>query len=198
MKPSLVLLTMHIPPEEKHQRYDDAFATGFAVANGAWGTDILTVAHGVEGAWDLHATYDTSKKVPAEVIARDKNLDVALVRVKAHIPVVALGTSDGLEQEVGREVGVLGYPIPDEFQDEDLGPGTSVVSGRLSSLRKDAIEVTLPIVPGESGGPVFLADTGEIIGLAESRFEDEPSIGFALPIDDAKSFLHRTDAVHGF
>jgi S1-C subfamily serine protease len=58
--------------------------------------------------------------------------------------------------------------------------------------------VTLQIVPGESGGPVFLTDSGAIIGLADSRFDDERSIGFAVPIGDALHFLHRNDHAHGF
>ena len=53
--------------------------------------------------------------------------------------------------------------------------------------------MTLSIVPGESGAPVFIADTGEVVGVAESRFDEERSIGFALPIDDVKKFLHRVD-----
>jgi S1-C subfamily serine protease len=45
---------------------------------------------------------------------------------------------------------------------------------------------------------VFFARSGEIVGIAESRFDDEPSIGFAIPIDDAKKYLHHVDAAHGF
>jgi S1-C subfamily serine protease len=37
-----------------------------------------------------------------------------------------------------------------------------------------------------------------VIGIAESRFDEERGIGFALPVDDAKTFLHRVDAAHGF
>ena len=106
--------------------------------------------------------------------------------------------SKHLADEIGRQLGVLGYPVPDDFEDDDLGLATSLNVGRLSSLRKDALEVTVPIVPGKSGGPVFIAETGEIVGIAESRFDDERSIGFALPIDEAKTFLHKYDAVHGF
>lgn len=109
-----------------------------------------------------------------------------------------LGSSKHLADEIGRQLGVLGYPVPDDFEDDELGLATSLNVGRLSSLRKDALEVTVPIVPGESGGPVFVAETGEIVGIAESRFDDERSIGFALPIDEAKTFLHKYDAVHGF
>jgi S1-C subfamily serine protease len=108
---------------------------------------------------------------------------------------VQLGNSS--DAQPGRVVGLVGYPIPDQFDDEGLGLATSLSSGRVSSLREDAIEVTLQIVPGESGSPVFVADTGEIVGMAESRFDEERSIGFALPIEDAKKFLHKYDRAHG-
>jgi len=199
LHPSVVLLTMRVPPEHKSEKYDDAYSTGFVVATGNWGSDILTVAHAVDGAWNIRATIDNHEKARARLIALDKNLDVALVRTERRgLAVALLGSSRDLQNQLGRDVALLGYPIPDEFSDEELGLATSIVTGRLSSVRKGALEVTLPIVPGESGGPIFLVDTGEIIGLAESRFDDEHSIGFALPIDEAKKFLHRSDAAHGF
>jgi S1-C subfamily serine protease len=199
LQPSVVLLTMHVPPEKKSDGYDDAYATGIVIASGSWGSDILTVAHAVDGAWDMHATIRNLRKVPARVLALDNDLDVALVRTPAkNLPAVHINASGPLDGEIGRDVGLLGYPIPDEFEDEQLGLATSLGSGRLSSIRKGAIEVTLQIVPGESGGPIFLADTGRIIGIAESRFDDEHSIGFGLPIDDALRFLHKVDSQKGF
>jgi len=199
LRPSVVLLSMRIPPENKKDRYDDAYATGFVVASGGWGSDILTVQHAIDGAWDLHATIGNRAKTPATVVASDADLDLALVRTtRPHLPAMVLGSSRGLDRAVGREIGLLGYPVPDDFDDDDLGLATSLDTGRLSSVRKDALEVTLSIVPGESGSPIFIADTGEVVGVAESRFDEERSIGFAVPIDDAKRFLHRTDARHGF
>ena len=65
-------------------------------------------------------------------------------------------------------------------------------------MRKDALEVTSRSCRARAARPVFIADTGEVVGIAESRFDDERSIGFALPIDDVKQFLHRSDAAHGF
>jgi S1-C subfamily serine protease len=197
--PSVVLLTMKIPPEHKRDKYDEAFATGFVIASGAWGSDILTVAHAVDGAWDLHVTLGNHKRVPARVIATNADKDVALLRTKAaNLAVVKLGSSHDLRNVVGRQIGLLGYPVPDEFEDEDLGLATSLSSGLLSAVRNDAIEVTVAVIPGDSGGPIFLADTGDIVGLADSRFDDEPSIGFAVPVDDARTFLHRVDRAHGF
>ena len=88
--------------------------------------------------------------------------------------------------------------FPTSFKSEQLGLATSLGTGRLSSIRNDALEVTLQIVPGESGGPIFLIDTGKIIGLADSRFDDERSIGFAVPLGDVLHFLHKIDRDHGF
>lgn len=199
MKPSVVLLTMKVPGEKKSDGPDDAYGTGLVVASGAWGSDIVTDAHVVDGAWDLHVTIDNTAKVPAKIIAVDDDRDVALVRVaRTKLPAYPLGKAPDLSDQLGRVVGLLGYPIPDEFSDEQLGLQTSLNTGRLSSLRNDAIEVMMPIVPGESGAPVFLADTGEIIGLADSRFEDEHSIGFAVPLSDVLHFLHAIDREHGF
>ena len=201
LRPAVVLLSMRVPPENKKNRYDDAYATGFVVASGQWGSDVLTVQHAIDQAWNLHVTVANRWKAPARVLASNEDLDLALLRTpRRHLPVVSLGSSSALhlQGDVGREVGLLGYPIPDEFDDEGLGLATSLNTGRLSSIRNDALEVTLSIVPGESGAPVFIATTGEIVGVADSRFDDERSIGFAVPIDDAKKFLHRYDRDHGF
>jgi serine protease Do len=199
LRPAVVLLSMRVPPENKKDRYDDAYATGFVVASGNWGSDILTVQHAIDGAWNLRLTIGNRWKAPARVVASSEDLDLALLRTtRRQLPTVELGSSSHLQDDVGREVALLGYPIPDEFDDEGLGLATSLNTGRLSSLRKDALEVTLSIVPGESGAPVFIAETGEVVGVAESRFDEERSIGFALPIDDVKKFLHRYDRDHGF
>lgn len=199
VRPAIVLLTMKVPSDDKKYKDADEFATGIVIASGSWGSDILTVGHAVDGAWNMRATISNKTKISVALIALDKTLDIALLRTKTpSLHVLNLGTSARLRDELGRDIGLLGYPIPDEFEDEELGLDTSLATGRLSSVRKGAIEVTVPIVPGESGAPVFVIDSGELIGIAESRFDDEHSIGFALPIDDAKRFLHKTDAAHGF
>lgn len=196
LRPSVVMLSMLVPGDKPKDGPDDEYATGTVVASGAWGSDIMTVQHAIEGAWHLRITVDNKQKFPARVIAQNADLDIALVRTKrANLPVAELG--DVRDAQPGRMIGLLGYPIPDEFDDDGFDLATSLNSGRISSLREDAIEVTIPIVPGESGSPVFLSDTGEIIGIAESRFEDERSIGFALPISDAERFLHKYDRIHG-
>ncbi len=122
-------------------------------------------------------------------MAADARSDLALVAIATpNRPVASLGTSRNVAP--GTAIGVAGYPIPDAFTDEKLGIETSVFSGRVSSHRNDALELDLPVIPGESGGPVFDARSGVVLALAESRFDDEKAIGFGIPIEDAERFLH--------
>jgi len=190
LRPSVVLFTMKIPSDDpkKKGQWDDAYGSGVIVASGAWGSQILTEEHVVRDARDLHATVGEGVEIPVRVIASDRKKDVALVETsKPDLPVAVLGTSRSLEP--GMAVGVAGFPVPDYFQDEDLGVSTSIRAGRIASVRKHTVELDFGIIPGESGGPVFDASSGAVVGLAEWRFEDEKAIGFAIPIDDAKSFL---------
>ncbi len=190
LRPSVVLFTMQIPSDDPKKKgtWDDAYGSGLVVASGRWGSRLLTVEHVIRDARNLRATLRERRAVPVKVLARDVNADLALVAVDVpDMPPAKLGTARDIEP--GTAIGVAGFPIPDAFADEGLGVATSVYSGRVSSVRKDSLELDLPIIPGESGGPVFDAQTGAVIGLAESRFEEEKAIGFAIPIDDAVRFM---------
>ena len=80
LRPAVVLLSMRVPPENKKDRYDDAYATGFVVASGSWGSDVLTVQHAIDGAWNIHVTVANRWKAPARVVASNEDLDLALLR----------------------------------------------------------------------------------------------------------------------
>lgn len=191
LHPSVVLFTMKIPADDPKRKgeWDDAYGSGVVVASGAWGSRVLTDAHVIDGARDLQATIGDGPHAAARVVARTGD-DVDLALVDTAIPnrtVARLGTSAHLVP--GTAVGVLGYPIPDAFQDEKLTRTVSLYTGRIASVRNGALELDVPIIPGESGGPVFDAASGDVVGVAESRFDDERAIGFATPIDEAKRFL---------
>ena len=192
LRPTVVLFTMTIPSEDakraKRGERDDAFGTGVVIASDAHRSRILTVEHVIHDARDLRATLDETRAVPARVVAADAENDLALVDIDVpNRPIARLGTSARIEP--GTQVGIAGFPVPDEYQDEHLINKTTVFFGRVSSVRNDTVELQLPIIPGESGGPVFLADTGVVIALAQSRFDDERAIGFGVPIEDAERFL---------
>ncbi len=191
LHPSVVLLTMRIPADDAKRRgqWDDAYGSGVVVASGPWGARVLTDKHVIDGATHLEATIGDGARAPARVVATtDDALDLALLDVPIRDAKPApLGSS--AQVVPGTAIGVLGYPIPDAFEDEKLDRTVSLYTGRVASIRRGALEIEAPIIPGESGGPVFDATTGAVIGIAESRFDEERAIGFATPIDLAKAFL---------
>jgi S1-C subfamily serine protease len=192
LHPTVALFTMKIPADDPKRKgqWDDAYGSGVVVASGDWGSRILTDAHVIDGARGLRARVgDTGKSVPGRLVARSNDDDdLAIVDIPTpNLPVARLGSMEALEP--GRPVGVLGYPIPDAFEDEHLRTTVSLYTGRIASVRNGTIEVDMPIIPGESGGPVFDVETGTVIGIAESRFDEERAIGFATPVDVIDRFL---------
>jgi S1-C subfamily serine protease len=191
LHPSMVLFTMDIPADDPKRKgsFDEAYGSGIVVESGDWGSRILTDAHVVQDARNIVAEIGDSRKAPAHVVAVSNDRDdVAILDTRLpRVPTVTLGTARGLE--AGRAIGVMGYPIPDAFEDEHLGTKVSIYAGRIASVRDGSLELDVPIIPGESGGPVFDATSGAIVGIAESRFDEERAIGFATPIDIAAKFL---------
>jgi len=191
LEPSMVLFTMQIPADDPKRKgsFDEAYGSGIVVQSGAWGSRILTDAHVVADARHIMARIGDARKAPARIIAvSNDHDDVAILETSiAHVPVAALGTAKGIV--AGAPIGVMGYPIPDAFEDEHLGTKVSIYPGRVASVRDDSLELAAPIIPGESGGPIFDARTGAIIAIAESRFDEERAIGFGTPIDIAVKFL---------
>jgi S1-C subfamily serine protease len=190
LQPSVVFFQMEIPTDDAKRKgeWDDAYGSGFVIASDAKGADVLTDDHVIAQARNIRAVVaDNGKSVPITILARDGDKDLALVRVAIpNAKPVVLGRSADVVP--GQAVGILGYPIPDAYLDEKLKVAVSFVTGRVSAIRSDSLEITAPVIPGESGGPV-IDIAGRVVGLAESRFDEEHALGFATPIDTALAFL---------
>jgi serine protease Do len=148
---------------------------------------ILTNAHVVDGAASLTVTLDNGTKTPAKIMGLDAVLDLALIRVESSgpLPTAKLGDSSGIK--VGDEVVAIGNPIG---LDQTMTRG--IVSGLNRTLPgisdEPMIQTDAPINPGNSGGPL-VDRCGQVVGLNTLISEDAQSIGFAVPINAAKSVL---------
>jgi len=183
-----------------HGKIDDAYGSAFIVESGNWGTRIITAKHVVDDARNLRARIGDSLGARAvKIVAEDDREDLALLEVRdGNEKAVRLGDSHAVA--AGEAIGLLGYPIPDAFIDEGLGTTASFYSGHVASVRDagtpdETIELDLPVIPGESGAPVFTLD-GNVIGMAESRFDEEHAIGFATPVDVIERFLAAHPRAH--
>ncbi|RKU15827.1 hypothetical protein C6501_06610 [Candidatus Poribacteria bacterium] len=120
------------------------------------------------------------------VTATDKTNDLALLKVTAFgIKPLSLGDSDKVR--VGETVYVAGNPkgLEGTFSD-------GIISSRRDKLTKERLQMTAPISPGSSGGPV-LNRKGEVIGVSFAVYKslDAQNLNFAIPSKYLKKLLEQ-------
>jgi serine protease Do len=145
---------------------------------------ILTNFHVVDDVHSLRVRLHDGTPHAAEVLATDKEADLALIKIKPLRPlqVISLGTSSDLM--VGESVIAIGNAYGYEHSVTD---GRVSFKGRDVSLNKDTgykglIQTSAPINPGNSGGPL-LNLMGEVVGVNVAIRAGAQNIGFALPVD---------------
>jgi serine protease Do len=176
--------------------------TGFIVRSDGI---VVTNCHVVEGASSITVFLNgeaapQGRHLSARVIGSDCLHDLAVLKVDATgLPTVPLGRSSLLQ--LGQRVVAIGYAL-------DLTGGPTVTTGIVSSLDRTikaqdpgcdpqtcrggartyagVIQTDAAINPGNSGGPL-LDLQGQVVGIDTAGSQSAENIGFAIPIDDAKT-----------
>lgn len=166
--------------------------TGFIFTNDGY---ILTNKH---VASDLNASYTVftadGKKYDAKAVAQDPSNDLAIIKIEATgLPVVDLGDSDKLQ--VGQWVIAIGNALGQLQNTVTVG----VVSARERQLTaggygdqterlENLIQTDAAINSGNSGGPLVNMK-GQVVGINTAVANGAQSIGFAIPINSAKTAI---------
>lgn len=155
---------------------------------------ILTSQHVIEGATSIYVTLHDGRRLVARRIAADRRSDLAIIRInldaapaaeladaaelrRGHL-VFALGnplglSSDGQAAVSHGLISAMGRPLPERFgREEDRYYG-------------DMIQTTVPIHPGNSGGPLIDIH-GRVVGIVAAISTQDGAhegIGFAVPIN---------------
>ncbi len=148
---------------------------------------VITNHHVVDGAERITVRLASGQMLPATVVGSDPETDIALLRVRADrpLPAVVMGDSDTLR--VGEWVVAIGNPLAYEH---------TVTAGVVSYLGRKLFDSSLDryiqtdaaINLGNSGGPL-INTRGEVIGINAAISSRAPTIGFAIPINQARAIL---------
>jgi Do/DeqQ family serine protease len=152
---------------------------------------VVTNNHVIQGADDIKIALPDGREFPCEVLLKDENIDLAVLKIKGQqeFPVLAIGNSDAVE--VGDLVLAIGNPF---------GVGQTVTSGIVSALARNQvssgdvgffIQTDASINPGNSGG-ALMNMRGELIGINTAIFSrggGSNGIGFAIPANLVKVFV---------
>jgi serine protease Do len=186
----------------------EGVGSGIAIDNQG---HILTNYHVVDHARRLKVTLYDGRTFNAKVIGTDKLTDLAVLKIEHDsnnssnnnnnnnnpdnkaidsIPSAELGDSDNLK--VGQIVIAVGNPF-------GLTGGPTVTSGIISSLNRniefedgvlELVQTDAAINPGNSGGPLVNTN-GEVIAINTAKIPYAHGIGFAVPVNTAKTILQQ-------
>lgn len=148
---------------------------------------ILTNSHVVDQSKEVIVTLAGKDEYQAKVVGRDSKTDIAVLKIepKKALTAVPFGDSDRLR--VGDWVLAVGNPF---------GLNNTVTAGIVSAKGRvigagpydDFIQTDASINPGNSGGPLFNLQ-GEVVGINTAIDARGQGIGFAIPINIAKSLV---------
>jgi S1-C subfamily serine protease len=127
-------------------------------------------------------------------VARDTANDLALLKVdfaSDHVATLRVGV------RLGEEIAAFGYPLRGT-----LSAGGNFTVGNVSALaglknHSGQIQISAPVQPGNSGGPV-VDQCGNVIGVVVSNLGSHnkgaaQNVNFAISINVLTAFLHSHD-----
>ncbi len=174
------------------------FGSGFIISPDGY---ILTCAHVISGriGEPIVGINNKPSYPPAKVVIINEDYDVALLKVDTTKDVVKFELSSK-EIKTGDSVAVAGYPYDSNWRREGFEKKSSFVTANVSTIKRTKTKLTESLTrrvivldrtvnPGNSGGPLFYPDSGEVIGIVHGSFGIGTEIGLATPIDIAYTLL---------
>ena len=149
---------------------------------------ILTAQHVIDKAREIEVRLADSRRLPAQLIAADAQVDLAILKIvpDLDLPILVMGNSD--TARVGDLAVVFGYPFGRESA---MSLGVISRPGRTyaESASYEFIQTDAGAYAGGSGGPL-LNSQGHVIGMITMASE-RGNMGFATPINVIRKMIPR-------
>jgi hypothetical protein len=160
-----------------------SLGSGFCVGDGKLASNIHVIAGATRGYAKLVG--ENTKYDIEGIAALSAERDLVVVKISGGcLHALALGNSDAVQ--VGDSVYAVGNP---------QGLEGTFSQGIVSSIRElggnKLLQITAPISPGSSGGPV-LNEKGEVIGVSVATFREGQNLNFAVPSIYLKELLNKS------
>jgi len=148
--------------------------SGFALNSKGY---LITSLHMVNGADSIFIENKFTERSLATLVLSDPRLDLAILKVDNKENTKSWQPPFGLKEkagEVGDKVFTLGYPRREMVYGEGALSAGSGYSNDTSMY-----QISIPVNPGNSGGPL-LDEQGNIIGVIRGKISGAEATGFAI------------------
>ena len=185
----------YLPDEKSNQNAWKGNGSGFFLNKEGY---IATNYHVIEGASTLQANFTRNGKLesyPASVVVTDQQNDLAIIKINDSsfkmLPSIPYGLLSRTK-DTGSEVFALGYPMA-----SIMGEEVKFTDGKISSksgIQGDVrvYQISVPIQPGNSGGPLFDMD-GNVVGITSSGLNREyfksENVNYAIKASYLKNLM---------
>ena len=151
-----------------------ALGSGFVVAPGIVATNLHVIERASTGV--ARMVGQKASYVVEGTVSVDERHDLVLLKVRdLSAPALGLAKSDSVA--VGDTVFAVGNP-----QGLEGTFSAGIVSGNRATEGDRLLQVTAPISPGSSGGPV-LNVAGDVVGVAVATLASGQNLNFAIPVE---------------
>lgn len=183
LKQKMAVVTIYILDKDG---VDIASGSGFIIdSKGLIATNYHVISKVIEekNIFVIVRMEDGTLRYVESILLYDEINDLAILKIdggKSDLPKIKLATEITKQ---GQDIVVIGSP---------LGLETTVSTGIISGIReKGLIQITAPISPGSSGGPV-LNLRGEVIGITTFIIVGGQNLNFAIPIKYLSALMSET------
>ncbi len=151
---------------------------------------IITNNHVIGDATEIEVRFSDKTKLVANVVGKDPDTDLALLKVTASRPLPNARFGDSASVKVGQWVLAVGNPFGLD-RTVTLGVVSGIGRENMNLSRyENFIQTDASINPGNSGGPLFNL-RGEVIGINTAIINFAQGIGFAIPSNMAKQVIEQ-------
>jgi len=154
---------------------------------------ILTNHHVIEGAERLSVKLADGRTLRAEVVGSDPDTDIALIKVAGSGPFPFAMLGDSSKLRVGEWVCAIGNPLAYEHT-VTVGVVSFIGRKLFDPSLDNYIQTDAAISFGNSGGPL-INSRGQVIGINSAISRQVSNIGFAVPINQARSVLKQLKTI---